>query len=67
MKNFNLSTEINQELEEIINTYNSHREEKLEGTIKIIRAEPGIKYSIKTNLGLMSAIKLEGKWSINKN
>ena len=67
MRNFNLSMEMNQELEEIINSYNSQEEEKLEGSIEILWAEPGIKYSIKTNLGLMSAVKLQGKWSINKN
>ncbi len=67
MRNFNLSMEMNQELEEIINSYNSQMEEKLEGSIEILWAEPGIKYSIKTSLGFMSAVKLRGKWSINKN
>lgn len=67
MRNFNLSPEMNQELDEIINSYNLYENKKLEGDIEILWAEPGIKYSIKTNLGLMSAVKLKGKWSINKN
>jgi len=67
MRNFNLSTEVNQELDEIINSYNLYENEKLEGDIEILWAEPGVKYSIKTNLGFMSAVKLKGKWSINKN
>ena len=65
MRNFNMSMEMNQELEEIINSYQG--EEKLKGNIEILRAEPGIKYTLKTNLGLIFAIKLKGKWSLTKN
>jgi hypothetical protein len=67
MINYNISDRINQEIKEIINSYNSYREDKLKGTVEILWAEPGIKYIFKTNLGLMSSVKLEGKWSINKN
>lgn len=67
MINYNISDRINQEIKEIINSYNSYGEDKLKGTVEILWAEPGIKYTFKTNLGLMSSVKLEGKWSINKN
>jgi hypothetical protein len=67
MINYNISDRINQEIKEIINSYNSYREDKLKGNIEILRAEPGIKYTLKTNLGLIFAIKLKSKWSLTKN
>ena len=58
---YRLSMEMEMELGEILNLIKEDQT-----NVEVLWAEPGIKYSIKTSNGYISAIRYEGIWSVSK-
>jgi len=58
---YRLSMEMELELGEILNLIQEDQT-----NVEVLWAEPGVKYSIKTSTGYVSAIKYKGIWSVSK-